>query len=213
MQEGHGRNEKQEEIIALLCAYLKERFGCRTAILYGSRARDDWDEASDIDVIAISETSETGHVAHRWEGLFLDLFLYPPDVQPDLDWLRIHEGQVLFQCGNEGEVTLKAVAEMYSAGPAPLPPSEAQTQRLWLEKMLARAEKGGPEGDYRRHWLLQTLPEIYFALNRLWYLGPKRSLAFLQQNKPDHFEALCRAFAPGATIADIRAAVAVVNGT
>jgi hypothetical protein len=79
--------------------------------------------------------------------------------------------------------------------------------------MLARAEKGGPEGDYRRRWLLQTLPEIYFTLNGLWYLGPKRSLAFLQQNKPDHFEALRRAFAHGATIADIRAAVAVVNGT
>ena len=115
MQEGHGRNEKQEKLIALLCAYLKERFGCRTAILYGSRARGDWDDASDIDVVAFSETSETEHVAHRWEGLFLDLFLYPPDVQPDLDWLRIHEGRVLFQYGNEGDVTLKAIAEIRAA--------------------------------------------------------------------------------------------------
>jgi hypothetical protein len=213
MQEDRGRHEAQEKLIAVLCAYLKERFGCRTAILYGSRARGDWDDSSDIDVIAFSETSEAGHVANLWNGLFLDLFLYPPEARPDLDWLRIHEGRVLFQFDAEGDAALKAVAEMFSAGPEPLPPSEVQTQHLWLEKMLARAEKGGPEGDYRRRWLLQTLPEIYFTLNGLWYLGPKRSLAFLQQNKPDHFEALRRAFAHGATIADIRAAVAVVNGT
>ena len=67
----------------------------------------------------------------------------------------------------------------------------------WLDKMLARAEKGDPEGDFRRHWLLTALLEDYFAFRGRWYLGPKSSLAFLQNEQPDHYAAFCRALARG----------------
>ena len=43
----------QQELLDLLRRHLTEQFGCHTAILYGSRARGDWDAASDIDVIWI----------------------------------------------------------------------------------------------------------------------------------------------------------------
>lgn len=78
--------------------------------------------------------------------------------------------------------------------------------------MLTRAEKGDPEGDYRRHWLLMVLLEDYFALRGQWYLGPKRSLALLQHEEPQDFAVLRQALEPSASIADIRAAVAMVIG-
>ena len=61
--------------------------------------------------------------------------------------------------------------------PEPLSPNAQQTLRLWCEKMLIRAEREGPEGNLRRHWLLSDLLEAYFILRGRWYLGPRRSLA------------------------------------
>jgi len=202
----------QHELLDRLCAYLKEQFSCDTVILYGSRARGDWDSTSDIDVIAFGHAQEAGHIAHRWENLFLDLFVYPPGTTPEQDWLRVHDGRVLFQRGSEGDEILAAVEEMFSSGPDPLSPGDSQTTRLWLEKMLARAGKADVEGDYRRHWLLKEVLEAYFALRGRWYLGPKKSLALLQDENPAHFDVFRKALAPGASMAAIQSAVATANG-
>jgi hypothetical protein len=200
----------QQELLNLLRRYLTEQFGCHTAILYGSRARDDWDALSDIDVIAFRDAGEAGHIAHRWHDLYLDLFIYPTATKPAPDWLRLHGGRVLFQRGSDGDEILAAVGGMLAAGPEHLSADDARTGRLWAEKMLARAEKDDPEGDYRRHWLLTALLEDYFALRGRWYLGPKRSLALLQREEPRDFAVFCRALEPSASIADIRAAVVMV---
>jgi hypothetical protein len=207
------RANDQQELLDLLHRHLTEQFGCHTAILYGSRARGDWDAASDIDVIAFRDAGEAGHVAHRWQNLFLDLFLYPTATRPAPDWLRLHGGRVLFQRGSEGDNVLSVVEDMLAAGPERLSADDLRTRRLWAEKMLIRAEKGDPEGDYRRHWLLMSLLEDYFTLRGQWYLGARRSLALLQREKPEDFAVLRKAFEPSASIADIRTAVAMVIGT
>ena len=201
----------QQELLDRLCAYLRERFSCDTAILYGSRARGDWDCASDIDVLAFGDAYVTGHVAHRWENLFLDLFLHPSGTQPEPVWLRIQDGRVLFQRGAEGDNVLAASRDMLLSGPRQMSDGDSRTKRLWLEKMLARAEKGDAEGDYRRHWLLKEVLEIYFTLRGRWYLGPKKSLALLQEQNPAHFDVFRKAFAPDATMADVRSAVTTAN--
>lgn len=200
----------QQKLLDLLCKYLQEHLGCHTAILYGSLAWGDLDASSDIDVIAFHDGGEAAHVAHRWQNLFLDLFLYPTATKPEPDWLRVHGGKVLFQRGQGGDKILAAVATMFAAGPEALSVTDRQTRHLWSEKMLARAEKGDPEGNYRRHWLLMALLEDYFVLRGRWYLGPKRSLAFLKSEKPEDFAVLGRAFEPSASIEDIRVAVATV---
>jgi hypothetical protein len=206
------RASGQQDLFDLLCRHLAKQFACHTAILYGSQARGDWDATGDIDVIAFRDVGEAGHVAHRWQNLFLDLFLYPTATKPAPDWLRLHGGRVLFQRGSEGDNVLSAVGDMLVAGPERLSADEVRTRRLWAEKMLIRAEKGDPEGNYRRHWLLMTLLEDYFALRGQWYLGPKRSLALLQREKPEDFAVFRKALEPSASIADIRAAVATVIG-
>jgi hypothetical protein len=204
--------DDHQTLLDLLCKYLQEDLGCHTTILYGSRARGDWDVASDIDVIAFRDAGEAVHVAHRWQEHFLDLFIFPTATKPDTTWLRVHGGRVLFQRAKHGDDVLAAVETMFTAGPEVLGAIEVQTRRLWSEKMLARVEKGDPEGDYRRHWLLMALLEDYFALRGQWYFGPKRSLALLKSNKPEDYVVLCRAFNPSAPIEDIRAAVVMVIG-
>lgn len=202
----------QQKLLDRLCIYLRERFSCDTAVLYGSRAQGDWDGASDIDVIAFSNTHETGHVAHRWESVLLDLFLYSPGTTPEKEWLRIHDGRVLFQRDTEGDEVLAVTRNMFLSGPEQISQGEAKTTRLWLEKMLIRAEKGDAEGDYRRHWLLKEALEIHFILRGKWYLGPKKSLALLRDENPAHFDVFRKALAPGASMADIHSAVATANG-
>ena len=203
----------QQQLLDRLNAYLRDHFSCKTAVLYGSRARGDWDTTSDIDVIAFGDGIQMGHIAHRWENLFLDLFLYPPGTKPEPDWLRIHDGRVLFQHGSEGDEVLAATKEMFSSGPERMSPGDAQTTRLWLEKMLARADKSDIEGDYRRHWLLKDALEMYFLLRGRWYLGPKKSLALLQDENPAHFDAFRKALAPEASMEDIRSVVVAANGS
>ena len=206
----HDRNgigTNQQELLDLLRPHLEQHFGCHTAILYGSWARGDWDAASDLDVMAFRDAGEAEHAAHRWQELHLDLFLYPTATEPDQDWLRIRGGRVLFQRNLEGDKALAAVDSLYKAGPRKLTASDAETRRLWLEKMLARAGKGDAEGDYRRHWLLMTLLEDYFAFREQWYLGPKRSLSYLECERPEHFALFRDALKPSASLEDIRAAI------
>ncbi len=205
------RGGEQRALLSELRTHLTAEFGCRAAILYGSRARGDWDAASDIDVAAFRDGGEAEHIAHSWQGLHLDLFLYPAGTEPDSVWLRIHGGRVLFQHGDEADRALAAVDAMVAAGPDALTLTEARTRRLWHEKMLSRAQKGDPEGDHRRHWLLMTLLEDYFVLRGQWYWGPKRGLSLMQRETPHDFEVLTAAFKPAASMKDIEAAVAMVN--
>ena len=204
---------EQQDLLDRLCSYLKDHFSCETAILYGSRARGDWDHASDIDVLAFGSAGETPHVAHRWEDLFLDLFLYPSRTNPTSDWLRIHDGLVLFQNATDGDDALAATKAMFLAGPEQMSETDRQTTRLWLDKMLSRAEKGDPEGNYRRHWLLKEMLEIYFNLRGEWYMGPKKAIATLRIERPAHFDLFRRAFAPGAGMTEMCAAIEVVKGS
>src|SRR3954447_9780148 len=114
----------QAELLDSLQSYLREQLACHTAILYGSRARDDWDAASDIDVVAFRDDGEVGHFAHEWQELFLDLFLERSISEPDPDWLRFYEGKILFQRDAYAEEVLAAVQAMYAAGPKMLSANE-----------------------------------------------------------------------------------------
>jgi hypothetical protein len=103
---------------------------------------------------------------------------------------------------------LENVQSLYDAGPAQISTAEIALRKAWSEKTLRRAGKGDAEGDYRRHWLLFSLLEDYFAARGLWYLGPKRALRTLGDIDGHHCEVFKRALSPSATLPAIQEAVA-----
>jgi predicted nucleotidyltransferase len=196
-----------DELLKALADDLQSVYGCHTAILYGSRARDDWDAASDIDVIAFRGQGDTHRVAEKWNGIFLDLFIHASSDAPDPGWIRMIDGRVLFQAHGFGDQILEHIQKRFAEGPEQVPVAELRVRKVWAEKMLQRSDKGDAEGNYRRHWLLFTLLEDYFAVRGLWYLGPKKSLRSLRETNGAHFNAFETALRPEASIADVQGAI------
>jgi predicted nucleotidyltransferase len=198
-----------DELIELLCEDLRVAYGCHTAILYGSRARDDWEATSDFDVIAFRDTGDQQRVASRWKGVFLDLFVHSTNDESDPSWIRINGGRILFQKNGFGEKVLDCVKALFEAGPEEVPISELQVRKIWAEKMLERAAKGDVEGNFRLHWLLFVLLEDYFAVRRNWYLGPKQSFRKLRETTEKHFRIFETALKPGASLDAVREVIGV----
>jgi hypothetical protein len=103
-----------------------------------------------------------------------------------------------------GTKLLREVKSRLSTPPKPLPAWELELRVTWIEKMLARAAAGDAEGDYRRHWLLFSLLEDWFAFAERHYLGPKESLKFLETNEPSLFLKFQKALRPSADFSAIR---------
>lgn len=189
-----------DDLIAAISVELQSEYGCHTAILYGSRARGDWEATSDIDLIAFRDHGGTQRVASRWNGVFLDLFLHSTNDVPDHSWARLNEGRILFQRENFGNEVLAHVSDLLGRGPEPVSVADLHIRKVWAEKMLLRAAKGDIEGNYRRHWLAFVLLEDYFAARGKWYLGPKQSFRTLSESAPAHLDLFEAGFRPDAPL-------------
>ena len=198
-----------DPLIHQIADELRDRHGCHTVILYGSRARGDQRPGSDYDLLGIRAGGERMRDARLWNGAYLDLFIYPEQLiaQPDETMLQWLGGVVLFQQGQIGDTLLARLDAIFRAGPAPLPADERQTRRVWAGKMLDRAREGDIEANYRRAWLLTALLEDYFQLRDQWYLGPKRSLIWLREHDSAAYAAFDAALRPGASLDQIAALI------
>jgi hypothetical protein len=193
---------------------LRRGHGCHTAILYGSFAAGDANATSDYDVAGFADSSSVERIAGKWRNAYLDLFVYPESMlaSPGAEMLHLRGGVVLFEKGDAGARLLATLEEIFARGPEHLPASELRARRRWAWKMLDRAAKPDPEGNFRRAWLLSALLEDYFHLRHAWYLGPKKSLAYLRSNEPDAYAAFDEALRPGASLEAIERVVGAVAG-
>jgi hypothetical protein len=196
-----------DNTLKLLVAELKKTHGCHTVILYGSRANGDFSSNSDFDVIGLNETSNSEEVrdARPWNGLFLDAAIYPETIvtSPDHSLIRIRYGMVLCQKDGLGDELLKNVNKVYLAGPKRLTSDKVQLAMTWPHKMLERAARNDIEGNFRRVWLLTALLEDHFAMEGMWYEGPKRGLKWVKENQPELYAKYDLALKPGASLEDI----------
>jgi hypothetical protein len=188
-----------DDLISSLCHDLRTVYGCHSAILYGSRARDDWEHTSDIDVIGFL-SKESQRVASLWNGVYLDLFIHSDNDQVAPDWIRIADGLVLFEIDHFAQNMLTQVNDMLEKGPEPVSVEELHVRKLWSEKMVIRASRGDVEGNYRRYWLLYTLLEDYFVARGQWYLGPKKSFALQYRSARPAYDLFKAALEPNAPL-------------
>jgi predicted nucleotidyltransferase len=193
---------------------LRRTHAIHTAIVYGSRARDDATPESDLDVAAFGDVERTLRDARVWNGLVLDAFVYPTAIVDalDADMLKLRGGRIILDERGLAASLLAKLDELHRAGPPAITEDDAQMRRTWAEKMLARIQRSDLESHYRRHWLLYQLLEDYYALRRLWYRGPKESFAELAIRDPDTHAAFARALPSEATHDALVALVAQVTG-
>lgn len=185
-----------------------------TVILYGSRARGDFSDESDVDVVAFADVAETTRDARPWRGMVLDAFVHPTAMADaiDEDQLKLLGGRVCLDERGLGTKLLERLGALDAAGPTPLPESERRVRQVWAHKMLARVRRDDLEARYRRHWLLYQLLEDDFALVGEWFRGPKRAFVELAERRPATHAAFVAALAPGASIEALAALVERVAG-
>ncbi|MCA6218125.1 nucleotidyltransferase domain-containing protein [Ideonella sp. B7] len=198
--------------LLILVEALREAHGAHTALLYGSLADGSAGPDSDIDLALFAPIAQVRRDARWQQGRPLDVFVHPETVlaQPTAEQLCLRGARVLAQRGDEAARFLAQLDALHAAGPHPLAPDEAQVRRVWVTKMLQRLRRGDAEGDYRRHWLLMIALEDYFALRTRWYPGPKKALAWLAREAPDHHALCAAALRPGASDEAIAAWMAAV---
>jgi uncharacterized protein len=205
------RRMNETQPLADIVQTLTVDYGCHAVILYGSRARGDFQPTSDWDVAGIRETGATAplRVARAFHGAWLDAFVYAEAafevIDPDL--LRFLPARILVDERGFAKKLIERVEALDQKGPPPLPDGEDEMVRAWYAKMLGRIAGGDLESKYRRVELLFQGLENYFELRGLWYRGAKAALPWLAKHDPEMHAAFARALEPHATLEDLRALV------
>jgi hypothetical protein len=201
----------EQQALAEIVQTLTVDHRCHAVILYGSRARGDFQPTSDWDVAGIRETGATAplRVARAFHGAWLDAFVYAETaftvIDPEL--LRFLPARILVDERGFAKMLIERVDALDQKGPPPLPEGEDETVRAWYTKMLVRMAHGDLESKYRRVELLFQALEDYFKLRGLWYRGPKAGLPWLARHDPETHASFVLALEPHAPLEDLRALV------
>ena len=210
--QDRGRPWNEEPALAEIVQTLNVDHSCHAVILYGSRARGDFQLTSDWDVAGIREAGATVplRVARAFHGAWLDAFVYAEaafaTIDPDL--LRFLPARILVDERGFAKTLIERVAALDREGPPPLPEGEDEMVRVWYAKMLERIARGDLESKYRRVELLYQALENYFKLRGLWYRGPRAGLPWLARHDPETHAVFARALdEPHTSLEDLRALV------
>lgn len=120
----------------------------------------------------------------------LDAFVYPvsrfdepfaPSAFPQLA-----DAALLLDTEGRGQTLIDRVRAWRATQPLPTP-EELRSQATWCRKMLRRAGRGDTEGLFRWHWVLVDSLEIFCLLAGQPYQGPKKSLRWLAEARPEAY--------------------------
>jgi predicted nucleotidyltransferase len=180
---------EMDNILDLAMEELKGKYTPRTIILYGSYARNEATETSDIDIACFCDHTSEQRDARLFHGIYLDVWVYPTDYLSSIpkEALRFGDGKVIYDTQGLGSRYLARVKQKLADGkPATSEVDKVHLQQ-WVMKMLERAHDKDIDSHYRRTWLQHDLLEIYFDMRDLWYLGSKKSFHYLQQHDQPTF--------------------------
>lgn len=201
-----------DSILAEIVDFVQTQYGAHTVVLYGSRASCSDDADSDYDVAAFAPVEKTIRHNDNDNGDQWDLFVYPDAMlsNPTADLLKLRGGVVLLERDLSGQGFLVRMEGVYAEGPEAPAPDEVKVRHNWSLKMLARSCRPDVEGYYRRAWLMMTLLEDYFFVRQMWYQGPKKSFAWLKQQRAEDFALFEAALRPDASLEQMDQLIACV---
>ena len=162
-------------------------------LLYGSRARGEETETSDVDALVFAETRERGGLRGTSAGVDLDVEVVPASFAaeaPASDWIHVVPGVPLFDPLGAVASFAARVEEHRARGPEPMSDAELHRYRVWARRMLARIDRHqGTDpalADYQAAWLLSSLLDLYFRARGLWTRSAKEALAYWTEHDPEH---------------------------
>lgn len=174
------------ETLSEIVSDLKTKYDPEFIILYGSFARGDFTEDSDIDIACFCHSAEVSTDIRQFQSRKLDCWIYTLDDAQVAreEFLKLIGGKLLLDKDGSGKSFLSKVQDFYEAGPKPLRQDAREHLIEWSKNMLTRASGNSIEANYRRTWLIFELLQIYFELRNQWYLGSKQSFAWLAEQDP-----------------------------
>ena len=176
--------------------YIQETYAPLSIILYGSYADGTNNLNSDFDALVITSEHELFHDTSIVNGIPLDVFVYPQkyfDVEYACeDFVQIHDGRIFTDSNGIGKA-LQEKVQAYLRNRAVKSSAEIRASVDWCIKMLERAKRGDCEGMFRWHWVLTDSLEIFCDIMQHPYLGPKKTLKWMEETQPKSFDCYNRA--------------------
>lgn len=196
----------RDALIASVVQYLKRHYRCHTIILFGSYARGQEAPESDMDLLAFTDYPHPNVDTHTVGGIQLDCMLHDSSELVACNaMLQAVDGVAILDEEGLAQGFLAGLSQLRNLAAPEYTREEAEFQLDWLHKTLGRCQKGDPEGDYRRHWMLVDSLEIALTLRHVLYEGPKLALQQLRQRDFEAYTAYCAALRPQATADDLKA--------
>lgn len=170
--------------------YITDTYDPVSIIVYGSYADGTNTPHSDFDALVISRSHRQFHDSARVAGVPLDVFVYPQQYfahgyDPD-EFLPVMDGIIVLDSEGNGTALKDRVATHFRTKKSKSA-DELRASLDWCQKMLTRNLSGTVEGMYRWHWLLTDSLEIFCDTVHQPYLGPKKSLAWMEHHYPEAF--------------------------
>ena len=170
--------------------YIKREYNPLSIILYGSYANGTNNLNSDFDALVISRDHEQYHDTSFVAGIQLDVFIYPStffDGDYDCnDFIQIFDGKIITDNRDLGKNLQTRVLSHLQNRPRKTN-AEIQANIDWCVKMFERVKRRDTEGMFRWHWVLIDSLEIFCDISHHPYLGPKKSLKWMEANNPTAF--------------------------
>ncbi|MCX4027221.1 nucleotidyltransferase domain-containing protein [Endozoicomonas sp. SM1973] len=178
-----------EKVVQLAIKELQAKYNPHTVILYGSVARNEATDTSDIDIACFCDREDEVKDARIFHGIYLDAWIYPTSALEEVPdtALRFADGIAVVDKQGYGKNYIDKVNKKLAKGVDKVSDSDLAHVKAWLNKMLTRAAIDDMEGNYRRTWLQFELLETYFKTRGLWFLGHKKSFSYLESNDPEAY--------------------------
>lgn len=176
--------------------YLKEKYRLSSMIVSGDFAEGNIRSGSVFEAIAMGATSPYAHECGEFDGVKLDVLIYPREIfygEIALDeFEQAHEGLVVLDEDGMGSWLKRMIAQQIAS--IPLKNDEAVLDALhWCESMAERAGVEDAEGLFCRHWLLTDSVEVYSDVCGLPFLSPKKTMSKMAKSDPEAAEIHLRA--------------------
>ena len=197
-----------------LCAFLRGKQGCHTALLYGSRAIGTATKLSDYDVIGIRRSGSKLRIAKKVKGAYWDVFVYS---ERDVYKFGEHHkcwgnAVVLFEKKLFGKKLLFKLRQWLKKSSKPIPRNEIKALKVWAEKQLKRSGVTDIYGLYRRVELQSAAIQDYFLVRRKVFSGPKTGFHWLKKQDPKTFRLFLKVFEDPTDLRKLKTLVRRVYG-